>query len=426
MRNQRLRILVSSAALLSMLPRPTSAQTASAAEQLVVAVRAEFRCPGSIGSTAASGSATAVRISGDTLYAVTATHVVTLSGCELKSAGGRFQERSGPVEVLAMHPKLDLALLRIPLAGKEPLQVPRLPSPVVDPYLAIPGGFQDESAFVLGCPESVTCFEKPIEARIRFSMPPFLRLQIPFIEGGYSGGPVVRKNGAIIGIVVAASGDAIQCVRWAEVGPWLAEEGAPYSLPEPSALPPGRTSIVIGVALAGQTAREFGGHPVRAYFFAQQTVGTTVIWAGVLNINDTWHQRCSECSGVATLLATRGFAGGGGIAFRSGALSYLESGNDPVLFELRLGGLAAVVDGLVEQQIADSINPESGSPSTQRFLSKREVNFGGLADATFIFRLKNQVSLYIGGRVVSYGEVDTPSRRVLSRSSLISGLGLRL
>ena len=403
-------------------------QTVGAAMRVVAELTSQMDCGAGelTPPEETNGSGTVIRIVHDTIFAVTASHVVYRQGCSLNRAVTRYQGRSAPVEVISIHPRVDIALVRSILKGNPPPTAPRLPKPVADSSISIPG-LDDDRAYVLGCPVSGTCFDTPVQAKVRLSMPPFLRLQTTFIEPGYSGGPVVRRDGAILGIVVATSGEAVQAVRWTEVEAWLAGAGVLYTLLEPLPLPPGKTSIVIGLSSGGRTAREFGGHPLRGYAVLQQDMGKETFWIGALNINDFWDKNCASCAGKVKLLATRGIAIGGGITWRKPVLRYIDETSDAAaIFEFRVGILGSFAETLLQQQIPDSVDVSSGNPITQEFLSNRRLTLGWLGDATLVIGLTRRFSLYLGPRLLGYGNAGNPMVRTGGRLQFLSAVGIRL
>ena len=187
--------------LLSVRPVLGGAQTPSGAMPVTanVMVSTECRYGSDLNGSRAEAAGILIGRVADSVFAVTALHVVRPSDptCSAREVVLVLREPFAyfRVDVVRQSERDDLALLRGAPDSLDALLRGR--------HWNRRGPEPRGTVFLLGCPVGGSCWDDPLEGRIRSQSvlrdSSVWRIQSPFLEDGYSGGPVVSRSGEVGG-----------------------------------------------------------------------------------------------------------------------------------------------------------------------------------------------------------------------------------
>jgi hypothetical protein len=196
-----------------------------------------------------ASAGTIVGYRSDTLYVVTAGHVVRGGSGYSVRPGFDWPAFPGHLVVTSADRGLDYAVLAVPASSF------RLPRVARRRHVALTDG---EPLFALGCPRG-SCSMRPESATLLRTDGPRLELRSTFLEAGFSGGPLVDRDGALIGIITHADGISGLALDWSDLSQRLAAHGVPQNLKPLRGLRTRSVSLQVLPSLHPERARDYDG-----------------------------------------------------------------------------------------------------------------------------------------------------------------------
>ena len=311
--------------LLSVRPVLGGVQTPSGAMPVTanVMVSTECRYGSDLNGSRAEAAGILIGRVADSVFAVTALHVVRPSDptCSAREVVLVLREPFAyfRVDVVRQSERDDLALLRGAPDSLDALLRGR--------HWNRRGPEPRGTVFLLGCPVGGSCWDDPLEGRIRSQSvlrdSSVWRIQSPFLEDGYSGGPVVSRSGEVVGLTLSFDGQNAHAVRWYRVEEWLRAGGYKVTLPTRDLTPVGwlsptqsgkrRPSLGILGGVLPMPARNVDGErlmPNVAVRFEGGGTENQSVYLGFEHLSFSAADLCSACTDRRELRGTAGFFAG--------------------------------------------------------------------------------------------------------------------
>jgi hypothetical protein len=195
----------------------------------------------------------------DTLFIVTTRHTVRDSQ-EVRVQITR-DDSSHVADVRWVDPHWDFAVLAVPLADlRGPWRVPRSVRPRRKEL------YWEEPLYTIGCvpycwwPAREARHQYFVPSRSRELQPSELLFRTDFVEAGFSGGPIVDRDGAVVGLIITRTGGVTgRAIWWTDLLDRMSGLGFPVNLqPRPSLR--GRSAFArISGVLAPRGGRDLDG-----------------------------------------------------------------------------------------------------------------------------------------------------------------------
>ena len=369
-----------SAVIVTSLPGagPAHGQSPVAAMPLTAEVTTSVACTSGGGQTQDQTNAAAIFFGyrGDTLFAVTASHVVrpdpacVVREIRVVSAQPFTYSRATVADSDASH---DVAVLRI---------VPDPTRGLIQSLRWIRGApLPLSSVYLIGCPSGGECWEAPLEVRIRTRLTirdsVTFTVQSPLIEDGYSGGPAVSGGGEIVGMTLDYSGQNARILMWTWLKAWLLDGGYPVNLPPRSVDALGRKLLVVEIAATPIAARNANGQrlfPSARLRYEEWGAEAAGSWLSAEHLSLPLDNQCATCPDNRQLVGVAGFFGGFGFAAawrnRGGRVALLPG---PITPSASGGLLLGWTEQLVVRNRPDSTDARSGLPAREYFATERST-----------------------------------------------------
>jgi len=351
------------------------AQTSGAGESMAAGLDVRVTCSNALGDDAIPGAAVIVGSRGDSLFAVTANHVVRPLDSRCRFQYG-FLVSYDPVGVVgfSLSPEFDVAhdiallVAIIPNSKRSLLNRSRIRGlPVKNP----------SDLFIFGCPASGSCWDSPLKARVRQFDSTEIRVQSLVIEEGYSGGAVVDNSGILVGMLTGYSGLEGSIVPWSTIERWLTQKGISENFP--IAWIDVLSSLMVSVAISGiHPARDshgkdlIRGWQVTAEHWNEDGVG----WiAGINHISLADTLVCQICPDRRTMRGIDGLVGGFGLGYSPRNRGFLLFSNVRVSPTVSARALAGKTQ-LLASRIGERVDYSSGLGIDEYYTVKQLVVTG--------------------------------------------------
>jgi hypothetical protein len=399
----------------------SEAQTSQAASPIVARLSVFVSCdPAYLGSLDARPAAAVIfGFRGDTLLAVTADHAIRPvdPDCHVRQISLVTQEPFAVVEA-RIRPERDtnndVAIIGAVLPGGRSrwAGLRRLAGIKAQP----------STLYLLGCPASGSCFDDPLQVRVRRWDPDVIVVQTPFLEEGYSGGPAVDGSGQLIGMTIDYNGQYGRVRPWPLIESWLGQVGYARNLPTRpiDALSDQIISASVNLAPAVPVnpdgSRLFGSGNLRVEWWDSVGVGSVY---GLDRVAIVLNQACASCIDERTVIGLAGYLISMGTGYAPRNKAFRLVGQLP----MSGGFLGSIIFGasrqLESRNTPDSVNFSTGLPYREYFTFGYQYLFGFRLEAVFYLAVSNRLGIR---SALQYTELAGISSSFGSSSTRFSGL----
>jgi len=404
-----------------------SAQTSTAAGPLMAELSISASCgSGGFGNDRRPAAAIIFGFKSDTLFAVTANHAIRSRDPECLVRNVRVVTRE-PFSFLTaiirpeFDTKLDLAIVAAVFQ----------PDSVNWKNLRRAQGIRGDPSnlYLIGCPASGSCYDEPLQVRIRRKDSTFVSVQSAFLEEGYSGGPAVDGSGQLIGMTLDYGGQNARILRWSAIEKWLSANRYRANIPTKPIDALGHWLISIGTSSEARMTNPNGSKlapSVRLLVESWDSSGSATLY-GLERIARPIYLRCAECADHRTVIGTVGFFGslGGGYAPRNKGFPLF--GPSPISAAAQLSFLVGSAQQLVRRDDPDQVDPSTGTFGTELFLSDWSMVAGPRVEALFNASVTNSFGIRGSvGYTALYGLATTFGLQTTTYWDLGFGLSYRI
>lgn len=406
-------------------------QSPDAANELMAALRTTVRCQTTAVSVEDRPAAAAIVFGyhGDTVLAVTANHVVRRvdTGCEVIDVRLDLHGPGNTADAFVLSDfdeVLDVAVIAAVYSNRKTLRSIRRIRGVSAPT---------DNLFLIGCPSTGECWERPLEVRVRERFPFFrdtalIVVQSPLIEDGFSGGPAVTSGGEVVGMTLDYGGQNAHVRSWSTIENWLRTKGYTSNLPVRRVDALGRNLLLfeLGVEPFGvRNADDSRLLPSASIRYEEWGDAGGSFWLSLERLSLPIERTCSDCGDGRQLLGTAGHYLGFGIALapRDRGYSVLGRTFGPLSPSIAIGVLAGSSEQLVRRELPDSTDPRDGLPPTVYIATKRSATAVLEVSGSLTLGLHRRVGVRITPRLLRILSMDSGFGRI-SASQFSLGAGL--